>query len=503
LTDHTELWTRLQSEMELEISDFVELASDWFWVMDSDLRYIYFSPRVEAVTGDTPEWHYGKTRQDIGITIEDESDDLVQRRAFRDVLISRTNKSGRHIWIKASGKPIYGRDGEFKGFIGTGTDVSAEIEARQSVEERNRLFIDAMENMGEGFALFDASEALVFCNTAFKKMNPELAGDLEIGMTFSDMVKSNLREGRIIEAIGREEEFLAKRLEEFRNPTNELIESHRRDGRILLLRTVRLEEGSTFLINTDQTDLRRREADLVVAKEEAEKANRAKSAFLASMSHELRTPLNAILGFAEAMSSGSLKLDRAPEFAADIHRSGTHLLSLIDDLLDLTAIENQRVELDMVAQHPRDVIARALSTMAPIAREAAVRLRGKASKSLPDVVLDQRSIDQCLLNLVSNAIKFSEHGSVVVVSANLLENQWAEFLVSDDGAGMNEDQILQIGTPYTRPAAQEGKQGAGLGLTITRGLAELMGGTLMIESAPGAGTKAMLRFPLTRLTDTK
>ena len=127
MSGNTKNLVKFDFGVEVDVTDLFELASDWFWVMDQDLRYVYFSPCVEEVTGDPPEWHIGRTREELGVTIDSGSDRLRNRQNFQGQLVSRKRSDGRVIWIRASGKAIFANDGSFSGYIGTGTDVTSEI----------------------------------------------------------------------------------------------------------------------------------------------------------------------------------------------------------------------------------------------------------------------------------------------------------------------------------------------------------------------------------------
>lgn len=478
----------------IDIFDLFEMASDWYWIMDAELRYVYFSSRVEEVTGDPAEWHYGKTREDLGIAVKAGADPLRNREAFRGSIISRVTRSGRRIWIKSNGKPLYDSAGRFVGYIGTGTDITPTQDAQDAAEHRHNLFVQAMERMTDGFALFDASDRLVFCNARFKELNPDLAPDIRFGMTFEEMVQSNLKNQRILEAVGNEAQYLQDRMHAHRHPSNAPVISRRADGQILQLREDRLDDGSSFLINSDQTQLRQREADLERAKNEAETASRAKSEFLANVSHELRTPLNAILGFSEIIKNSALDAGRYPDYAAAIHKSGQHLLSLINDLLDLNAIEDGRFEMSREPLHLRGVTASIVETVRPIARAAGVRVRATAPKDLPEVVLDRRALEQCLLNLMSNAIKFSDPGAAVTLSVAADRAGGVSLAVVDTGIGMDPQTIKSIGQPFSSNGRHVDKRGAGLGLAITKSIIEAMNGELVIHSALGRGTRAAIVF---------
>jgi signal transduction histidine kinase len=240
---------------------------------------------------------------------------------------------------------------------------------------------------------------------------------------------------------------------------------------------------------------------LGAAKFEADQANRAKSEFLASMSHELRTPLNAILGFSEVIQVqlyGPIGSSRYLEYAKHIHDSGTHLLDLINDILDLSKISAGKMEV-----HEREIAIPALihDSLALVkSRAKEVKLEEQPSDGLPHIMGDTRLIKQILVNLLTNAIKFTPPGGSIVIGAAVSE-AGIRFTVSDTGIGMSpadiEKALSEYGQVDSRIAREH--QGTGLGLPICQSLAELHGGTLEIASKPGIGTAVTLVLPASRI----
>lgn len=233
---------------------------------------------------------------------------------------------------------------------------------------------------------------------------------------------------------------------------------------------------------------------------DAERANRAKSEFLATLSHEFRTPLNAILGFSEMMRAqyfGPLGSDAYSDYANDIHNSGGHLLALVNDVLDIAAIEAGKRIMSIDAVEISNLLNDCVRKVEPTARDGGVDLSCNVADGLPTLYADQRSVIQIIFNLLSNAIKFTRAGGAVTVSANA-DDQHAIITVRDTGIGIPSDKLLTITEPfsqlYTDPhMAQEG---SGLGLSIVRSLVETLNGELNIESEFGAGTTVTVTFHL-------
>ncbi len=251
---------------------------------------------------------------------------------------------------------------------------------------------------------------------------------------------------------------------------------------------------------TDITARKRAEEELIKSRQAAEFANRAKTEFLANMSHELRTPLNAILGFSEVIANemfGAAANAKYVEYAKDIHKSGQHLLDLINDVLDLAKLEAGKLELRETDVSVHDVVALCLNLLGGRARENHVVLETDLPADLPAIRGDERAIKQVLLNLLSNAVKFTPDGGRVTVAARSSRREFA-ISVTDTGIGMSKSEIEVALTPFGQVDSQHARKhkGTGLGLTICRSLLQLHGGDLVVESMPGKGTTMTAIFPV-------
>ena len=272
--------------------DFASASSDWFWEMDRDLRYAWISDDVERLTGVPAEWYYGKTREETGAPGEqwaEHLETLRQHKPYKDFTFLRQGPDGDK-WIRSSGVPIFDTAGRFTGYRGTGTDVTATVEAQQQAEYEQLRFKTAVEAMSDGFALFDPEDRLVFCNSMFKELNPEQALQSNVirpGVTFEEMLRENVSSGRMLDAIGREEEFIGQRLERHRNP-GEPVLSRRKDGRWLLLREKRTTDGCTFLVNTDLTAIKQQEELLAESEARFQDFAESGSDWLWEMDRDLR-----------------------------------------------------------------------------------------------------------------------------------------------------------------------------------------------------------------------
>jgi signal transduction histidine kinase len=244
---------------------------------------------------------------------------------------------------------------------------------------------------------------------------------------------------------------------------------------------------------------------LAISAEQAEQANRAKSAFLANMSHELRTPLNAIMGFSEVMKDqhlGPVQNPRYLAYAGDIHASGRYLLGIINDILDLSKIEAGKMSLEHAEEFPlRQALEGSLAICGALGEKFGVRVDCEMPPEDVRLIAVERMIRQIMINLVGNAIKFTPAGGFVAVAGTRLACGGYALTVRDSGIGMSKDDIAKALTPFGQVENKmtATHNGTGLGLPLAKAMLELHDGTLGIESEPGRGTVIVLKFPASRI----
>ncbi|MEP6860371.1 MAG: PAS domain S-box protein [Deltaproteobacteria bacterium] len=385
----------------------------------------------------------------------------------------------------------------------TGMTVSAairDITDRKQLEREARITNDrlksAVESMEHAFALFDAADRLVLCNSVYRAFVHDVGPGALVGRSFHELLDSWLSDVEFADAAARER-FRAERFAHRREQTTS-FDVRMRDGRSLRIIDRHTPEGGIVKTILDRTDDERRAAELLEARVAAEAASDAKSEFLSSMSHELRTPLNAILGFAQLLERDKKEplSQRHKDRVGQILRGGEHLLRLIDDILDLARIEAGRISVSPEPVGVADVLAEIQRTLEPIATRHHVVLRVEpAPHDLPMVIADRTRFAQILMNFGSNAIKYNRAGGHVTFTVEVNE-PCVRITVRDTGFGIPTASQGKLFQPFQRAGQELGTiEGTGIGLVITKRLAELMGGAVGFTSAADEGSAFWVELP--------
>jgi PAS domain S-box-containing protein len=354
------------------------------------------------------------------------------------------------------------------------------------------------DNMANAVVMFDRDLKLAAWNRQFTELLELSEKFLVSHPRFEDFIRLLAERGeygdvdvdaevrRLTESVGRHYSF----------------ERTRPNGRVLEIRHNPLPDGGMVIIYTDVTDRKRYEEALTVARDQAEAMSRTKSSFLANMSHELRTPLNAIIGLTDMLVGNAARFgtEKALEPLRRVHRAGTHLLGLINQVLDLSKIEAGKLELNLESVKIPPLVDDVVGTTRPLAEQNKNRLSIEYPDDIPSIETDPMRLRQVLLNLLSNACKFTKNGDVSlrVTSTGHDGRRFAEFAVIDTGIGMTADQMARLFEEFSQADATTARQygGTGLGLAITRRLCQMMGGDVTVASEPGKGSKFTVRLPL-------
>jgi two-component system cell cycle sensor histidine kinase PleC len=406
----------------------------------------------------------------------------------------------------------------------TGIAVMAEHDASPGSADANARLRDAVETISEAFVLWDRENRLVMCNSKYQQFHG-LADDMvRQGSPYEEVIAaaSEPLVSKRVAVTGREDD------------DSRTYEAQIEDGRWLHINERRTRDGGYVSVGTDitvlkesqqrlaesESQLRESVAELRLSRREleqqkqqlvdlaekyaaeknrAEAANRAKSEFLANISHELRTPLNAVIGFSEVMQKslfGPLGHAKYQEYARDIYESGTYLLEVINDILDMSKIEAGRMSLHLGQVDVADIVDDSMKVVSQAAEERNITLERHGP---PHMMLeaDRRALKQVFLNLLSNAVKFTRDGGSVDVHISRAR-QIVKIAIKDTGIGIPEGEISKLGRPFEQVENQFSKshQGSGLGLAISRALIELHGGTLRISSREGQGTTVTCSLPV-------
>ena len=386
------------------------------------------------------------------------------------------------------------------GFINTYTDITNRRKVNGDAARNAELLRTTLENMADGVRVFDKDLRLVaWNNKSLKMLNYPLEMG-KVGTPYSEFVNYSTERGDYRDDDG--EEGQKSRMHRAKNGKGRGSELVTPDGRIIQKQRNPMPDGGFVSTYHDVTELKHAQMMLQEAKERAEQASRSKSEFLANMSHELRTPLNAIIGFSQIMCDellGTLGNDTYREYARDIKDSGIHLLSIINDILDLSKVEAGKTQLNEENVDIGSVMRSCLHLMEERATAAKVTLTAELPNAMPLVRCDERLMRQIILNLLSNAVKFTPAGGSVTVSMAIAEG--LKLTVVDTGIGIAEDDLAKVKAPFVQVDNSLSRKfnGTGLGLPLVESFAQLHGGSFTLASKLGEGTSATVCLPADRI----
>ncbi|WP_421792221.1 PAS domain-containing sensor histidine kinase [Hyphobacterium sp.] len=430
----------------------------------------------------------------------------------RDIDIE-AQASSLPLWFHLRGRPWGESEDEHTGrLVGVAIDITERKGAQARVAAAENRLRAALESMSESFVLWDPRRRLIMWNRKFRD--------------FFDFTASALKPGMSYEQVEAAASRTIKSVQSGASP-GDAYEMELGDGRWLHYSERSTSDGGLVSVGADITDLKNQEsalkeseqrlrntvedvrrnqqriAELANKYEEekirAEEANRSKSEFLANMSHELRTPLNAVNGFSEIMLRemfGPLGDERYIDYVKDIHTSGQHLLSLINDILDMSKIEAGKMQLQKEPASLATIVEQSLRLVKARADEKSIRLVSELDETLPDLTADPRAMKQVVLNLLSNAVKFTPEEGRVTVRSFEIEGQLA-LQVADTGIGIPKEDLPRLGRPFEQIESQHSKshQGTGLGLALSKSLIEMHAGRMEIDSELGEGTTVTIIVP--------
>ncbi|MGU3359933.1 PAS domain-containing sensor histidine kinase [Methylobacterium sp. M6A4_1b] len=433
--------------------------------------------------------------------------------------------TGNWVWMRMRAEIVPDTMDGGRHLVGIALDVTEQRNLAELNATADMRLRDAVEAISEAFVLWDTGNRLVLCNSKFRHLHALSPEDAIPGRRYAEIM------GRgVLPPVRRELRDL-----EPSGATARTFEAELTDGRWLQISERRTKDGGYVSVGTDITSLKRHQEQLVQSERElietvrdlkrsrrtlelqtqqladlaeryldqkaqAEGANQAKSEFLANMSHELRTPLNAIMGFAELMESevyGTLGSPRYTDYCRDIRSSGDYLLSVIDDILNMSRIEAQTVKLAPRELAVASAIEGTLKLVGESARAKSLAVNVDVVEALT-VLADERALHQILTNLVQNAVKFTPPGDGRIIIKARPAGDHVHIFVEDTGIGIPKSALRRLGAPFQQVETNltRSHKGSGLGLAIARSMAELHGGGLRIRSQEGLGTIVMVRLPI-------
>lgn len=472
---------------ERRLWDSINTINDGFAVYDSELRLVAannaFMRPLEGLPV-APGIEYAEIMRLLaeggraelgGVSVKDFVADMAAR-LETDPIEPVTLQMTNGLWIKLVNRRA--RDGDL---------VSLAI----NITEQMRIWA-ALEAIPDGFVLFDREDRLLTCNQRYKEIYAASAPAMKPGATFEEILRYGLDRGQYAEAIGHEEDWLTNRMAQHRN-AEEVSEQQLSDGRWIRTRDHLTPDGGRVGLRIDITAQKESEAALLAAREAAEAANRAKSAFLANMSHEIRTPMNGVVGMAELLCDTALSSEQRL-FAETIKSSGEALLVIINDILDYSKIEAERLTLYPEPFDLERTTHEVAMLLQPKARAKGIDLMIDFDMFLPTrYVGDPGRLRQVLTNLVGNAVKFTEKGHVLIRVVGLETEPGAQQLhvtVEDTGIGIAPEHLDLIFGEFNQVESESNRkfEGTGLGLAITQRLIERMEGAVWVDSEPGKGS---------------
>lgn len=501
---------RMTAEARLKASEtlletIVNSSPDWIFAKDLNRRYLLANAAFAGARNSSPEdlvgrpdtetWWQAPGEEDQSATIAEthKADDIV----FTGVAVRRPRQErllsdGRSVWTDTIKVPLRDATGGIFGLVGFSRDVTDIVKADASV----RLFTTIVEQSPVSVMVTTTDGTIEYVNPAFTNAT---------GFSFDQAVGQNpriLKSGEMNPEIYRDFWDTITRGDPWRGEFLNRTKSGATIWERVVVAPLKDETGQTIrfvAIRENVTQAKAVQAALIEAKERAEQANLAKSTFLAMMSHELRTPLNAIIGFSEMLryqKLGPLGRERYVEYAADIENSGRHLLEVLNDVLDLAKLETGRFKAEIRDYGLGQIVTALSGVLTSLAADAGHKIAFVVDN--PSVVsCDQRAVRQILLNLVSNAAKYTKPGGRIEVGLRNGPGDSVELYVADNGIGMAKADIERATELFTRLSHGLDRlpDGVGIGLHVVKRLVENMGATLLIKSEPGVGTEVVVAFP--------
>lgn len=492
---------------EKEVRALFDNAAEGIYRSDVNGRFTEVNRAMAHMHGcDNPEEflaHFGEGRHAYYADQESWSriaEELRKSGAVTGIECQVRHRDGSVFWVAESVRAVTDEGGRTIGYEGFTQDISERKHANQELESFKRV----LDNTVDQIFMVDA-ETLRFVymnrsaleNTGYTEEEMRVLTPTDVNPEYPQD-----RYYRLIAPLlsGEKDAFHFETVHRSKDGADIPVEIN--------LQLMGAGDGQKYLvaIARDVTEWREREEALATARDKAEEASRAKSRFLAQMSHELRTPLNAIIGFADVISERMFdhNIDVYAEYGAQIRESGTRLLGMIEDVLNMAELERGAYTLNEGRVKLPAVIAACVSEVEPLATAESISVKAQVPPDLSTLRADEEAVHQVLLSLLTNAVNYTEANSTVTVTAGELEDGGIFISVTDTGPGIPDSEIERLLAPFEKggsvtPHIAGDQKGVGLGLAISRDLMELHGGSLKLDSSSGTGTRATITFPADRI----
>ena len=405
-----------------------------------------------------------------------------------NVQVPLRNTEGRQLWVRVRAETERDALGRLR-LVGTLQDVTAVRAMRAEIQRSTELLRGAIDVIDEAFVLYDPQDRLVFCNEKYLQLYATSRELLMPGARFEDIVRGGVARGQYPAALGREEEWIAQRLQAHHEASGSGVQ-RLDNGRVVRIVERRMADGHRVGFRVDITDL-------VKATDAAEEADRAKSEFIATISHELRTPLQSVLGFSDLGRHFAAGHPQFEPMFQDIHAGGSRMLRLVNGLLDISKMDGTQGSLQLQPADLGPLLQAVLHELQPLMAPRGLRVQ------LPDPLpalwadVDTFRVQQVMRNVLANALRFSPEGGVLEIEARAAPGEGPELRLRDHGPGIPEDELERVFEPFLQSSrTSDGAGGTGLGLAISRRIMRAHGGFIRAcAPAEGAGTVIELHWP--------
>jgi len=476
--------------------DFAEAASDWFWEMDEEFRFTWFSDRFEAVLGLNPDERIGQSRFSLMIADDDRSEwerhkaDLQAHRPFRDFTYEYIDTAGLRRTIRVHGKPVFDADGAFRGYRGSGSDMTAEVNAQRQAEHAMTLLSEATENMAQGLVAFDNDLTILLSNRRAVELLDAPAELLAAGKSFADFIRFAAKRGDY--GKGDPEELIARFSATARGTLRHNFERELPNGVFVEVRARPLPGGGFITSYTEITERKQIEKQLRKLNKrleehamELKRSNTELEQFAYVASHDLQEPLRMVSSYCQLLQRRYAdRLDQdANEFIEFAVNGAQRMQRLINDLLAFSRVGTRANDLQPLACD--EALSEARENLQATIAETGAEIR---CRDLPMAMADRTQLVQLFQNLIGNAIKFRRDEPPRVEISAQRENGHIKLSVTDNGLGIESEYADRVFMIFQRLHAATDYPGTGIGLAVCKKIVERHGGRIWFESTPGRGT---------------